>query len=463
MQGNHPLARRIAAAGAAVMLAAALAGCSSGSSSPSASAAPAGSAAPAASAAPAGSAAPAESAAPSAASTEPFTIRVAFGSTGDAVDGIFTEMKAAYEAKYPGRTLEIVVQEDDTYETIGLNNLLTSRNAPDVYFEWPGSRLLTKVTDGYGADLTAAVADPRFTSRLDPAAYAGMVFDGKTYMVPWSGDVTNVFWYDKKLFADHGWTPPTTWDEFMALCAAIKAAGITPIIDGNKDLWPIGSIASHLAERTVGNDAYMAAVKGDAPMNSPEMVAAFGKLQQLADNGYINKGVNALPDDQATTQFLLGKSAMIGIGSWLVSDQITQAPNLDLGYFNLPTFQGAGDPKSVLGVSTGFAVNAKSEHIDAAVDFLAMLVAPEWSKRFAEEGLTPMTIDPFAGVDANPNTVSLATLLSTAPTKVTPGDNLDVQRAAEFYGAAAAVIGGLKTPQEALDAAQKRVEQLPKK
>jgi raffinose/stachyose/melibiose transport system substrate-binding protein len=248
----------------------------------------------------------------------------------------------------------------------------------------------------------------------------------------------------------------------MALSAAAKAAGITPIIDGNKDKWPIGSIASHLAERTVGNDAYMAAVRGEQPMNSPEMVAAFGKLQQLAQNGYINESVNALPDDQATTQFLLGKSAMIGIGSWLVSDQLTQAPTLQLGYFNMPTFPGAGDPKSVLGVSTGFVVNAKSEHVDAATDFLAMLVAPEASKRFAEEGLTPMTIDPFAGVEADPNTVALATLLSTAPVKVTPADNLDVQRAAEFYGAAAAVIGGLKTPQEALDAAQKRVEQMPK-
>ena len=453
MHGTHRLARRMTAASVAVILAAALAGCSSSSSTPAASAAaPSGSAA-----APSGSAA-----APSAGSTEPFTIRVAFGSTGEAVDGVFTELKTAYEAKYPGRTVEIVVQEDDTYETIGLNNLLTSRNAPDAYFEWPGARLATKVTDGYGADLTAAVADPRFTSRLDPAAYAGMVIDGKTYMIPWSGDVTNVFWYNKALFAEHGWTPPATWDEFMALCAAIEAAGLTPIIDGNKDLWPIGSIASHLAERTVGNDAYMAAIRGEQPMNSPEMVAAFGKIQELAQNGYINKGVNALPDDQATTQFLLGKSAMIGIGSWLVSDQLTQAPDLQLGYFNMPTFPGAGDPKSVLGVSTGFAVNAHSEHPDAAIDFLAMLVAPEWSKRFAEEGLTPMTIDPFAGVDADPNTVSLATLLSTAPVKVTPADNLSVQRAAEFYGAAAAVVGGLKTPQEALDAAQKRVEQLPK-
>ena len=48
-------------------------------------------------------------------------------------------------------------------------------------------------------------------------------------------------------------------------------------------------------------------------------------------------------------------------------------------------------------------------------------------------------------------------MLSKAPVKVTPADNLDVKRADEFYGAAAAVIGGLKSPQEALDAAQERV------
>ena len=70
--------------------------------------------------------------------------------------------------------------------------------------------------------------------------------------------------------------------------------------------------------------------------------------------------------------------------------------------------------------------------------------------------------DPFAGVTADANTVSLATLLSSAPTKVTPADNIDVKRADEFYGAAASVIGGLKSPQEALDEAQSRVDALPK-
>lgn len=395
-------------------------------------------------------------------STEPFTIRVAMGSTGESVDSVFTKLKVAYEKKYPGRTVEIVIQENDTYETIGLTNLLTSRNAPDVYFERPGTRLATKVEDGYAADITDAVNGPEFAGRFDAEAYNGMQIDGKTYMVPWSGDVTNVFWYNKAIFTANGITPPATWDEFLALCAKLKAAGVQPLVDGNKDKWPIGSIASHLAERSIGNDAYVATIKGDEPMNSPGMVAAFDNLKTLADDGYINKSVNALPDDQATTQFLLGKAAMIGIGSWLVSDQVTQAPNLQIGYFNLPELPGSGDQKSVLGVSTGFVVNANSEHISAGTDWLALMSAPEASKLFAEAGLTPMTVDPFNGVKADPNTVSLATLLSSAPTLVTPADNIDVKRADEFYGAAAAVIGGLKSPQEALDAAQARVEGLPK-
>ena len=127
----------------------------------------------------------------------------------------------------------------------------------------------------------------------------------------------------------------------------------------------------------------------------------------------------------------------------------------------MPQIDGAGDPESVLGVSTGFMVNANSEHISAATDFLALMSTPEASKLFAEAGLTPLTIDPFKGVKADPNTVSLAALLSGAPVTVAPADTLDVKRADEFYGAAAAVIGGLKTPQEALDEAQSRVEELP--
>ena len=391
------------------------------------------------------------------------TISIAMGSTGDDVDAVFTNLKKEYETQYPGRTIEIIVQENDTYETgIGLQTLLSSNNPPDIYFERPGARLQERIDEGNAADISTAVAEPRFADRFDPGAFTGMVFDDKTYMVPWTGDVTNVFWYNEDIFSKNKLTPPSTWSEFMDVCKTLVANGESALVEGNKDKWTVGSISSHLAARVVGDDAYVAAVTGKAPMNSPEMVAAFGHLQELWDNGCINRDVNAMGDEEANSKFLLGKAAMLGIGSWLVPEQLEQAKDLKMSFFNLPEIPGgAGNPDSVLGVSTGFVVNAKSQHQSEALDFLALMVNPDSTKQFAESGVTPLGLDPFVGVDADANTVAMADMLSTAPVTITPADNLDVKRADEFYGAAAAVIGGLKTPQEALDAAQDRVASLP--
>ena len=195
-------------------------------------------------------------------------------------------------------------------------------------------------------------------------------------------------------------------------------------------------------------------------MNSPEMADALGYIAELADKGYINDSVNALADDEANTQFFLGKAAMIVIGSWLMADAETDGDGLDFDYFNTPELEGAGDQSSVLGISTGFMVNAKSEHIEETMDFLALVASAEGTKMWADAGLAPMTVDPFEGVDADERTVSLATLMSTASTVVAPADSgYDIEVAAAFYDAVANVIGGGDV-QEALDTAEKRVEEL---
>ena len=60
-------------------------------------------------------------------------------------------------------------------------------------------------------------------------------------MVPHTADVTNVLWYNVPLLAEHGITPPTTWEELLAACDTLIAAGVIPIASGNKDLWAAGN------------------------------------------------------------------------------------------------------------------------------------------------------------------------------------------------------------------------------
>ncbi len=387
------------------------------------------------------------------------TIRIAMGSSGDAVDSQFDVLKAQYEEMYPGRTVEIVVQEDDIYQTTGLATLLSSREAPDAYFEWSGPRMAQHVADGDGADIEAAMAEAPFSERFDESAFNNMDVDGSgIYMVPWTGDVTNVVWYNAAEFDALGLSVPTTWDEYLDVNQALLDAGKTPLVEGNKDQWPVGSIASHIASRVVGEDVYSDVMDGLAPMNSAEMVEAMGYLADLAP--YVNPSINALADDEATTQFFLEKASTIQIGSWLMADAATDAEGLDFDYFNLPAIDGgAGDQASVLGISTGFMVNANSAYQEETLDFLALMIEPEGTQLWAEVGLAPMTLDPFAGVEADARTVSLAELLSNAPVVVAPADSgHDIEIAAAFYDAAASIIGGTATPQEALDTAQSRID-----
>ena len=387
------------------------------------------------------------------------TIRIALGSSGDAVDSNFEDIAEEYEAKYPGRTVEVIVQEDDVYQTTGLPTLLSSREAPDAYFEWSGPRMRGHVADGDGADLADALAGPLFEGRFDDGAFNNMDVDGSgIYMVPWTGDVTNVIWYDVDVFEELGIDVPATWDEYLDANQTLLDAGYLPMVEGNKDQWPVGSIASHVASRIVGEDLYAQVMDGEAPMNSPEMVTAFEKLAELTP--YVNPSINALADDEAMLQFFLGKAVTHQIGSWLMADAAENAGDLNFDYFNLPAFEdGAGAQDSVLGISTGFMVNENSEHIDETLELLSMIVSAEGTKRWAEAGLAPLTVDPFEGVDADPRTVSLAELLSNAQALVAPADSgHDIEVAAAFYDAAASVIGGTATPQDAADTAQSRID-----
>lgn len=85
---------------------------------------------------------------------KPETLRIAMGSPGEGLIKVWETIGKEFEAQHQGIKVEFSYQDDDTYQTIGLPNLLSGKNAPDLYFEWAGQRLQTRVTDGYAADIT---------------------------------------------------------------------------------------------------------------------------------------------------------------------------------------------------------------------------------------------------------------------------------------------------------------------
>ena len=390
------------------------------------------------------------------------TLRVAMGSPGEAGIRVFDSVAAQFEESHPGVTVEMNYQDDDLYETIGLPNLLAGRNAPDIYFEWTGARMAQRYADGYAADLTAAVESGPLAGIFDESAFTAASVDGKIVLVPHTADVTNVLWYNVPLLEENGITPPTTWEELLAACDTLDAAGIIPIATGNKDLWAAGNWLSHMASRVVGEDVYDQTLSDKGPFATPEWEQAFGYITELVDHNCVNASANAVDDNAGAQLFFQGQAAMHPIGSWLVSWAIDEAPDLDFDFVNLPAMPegSAGDQNSVMGVETGFMVNANSENIDLATEFLALMNSPENAQAFIDDAeLSPLA--PAAGAsDVDARSTRLNELLSGASTVVLPPDTgYDVPTALELYAAEAAVLGGQQSPADALAALDERISQ----
>jgi len=378
------------------------------------------------------------------------TLRVAMGSPGEAQISVWDQIAAQFESENSGIKVEMNYVDDDLYQTIGLPNLLSGRDAPDVYFEWAGSRLAERNEGGYAADLTSYMSGGVLSGIWDDAAFSSGEVDGKLLLAPHTADVTNVIWYNVDIFAELGITPPTTWGELMDTCKVAYDAGYIPMATGNKDFWAAGNWLGHLTSRVVGEDVYDSALGQRTSFNTPEWVEAFGYIKELADNNCINASANAIADNEGAQLFFQGEAAMHPIGSWLVSWAIGEAPDLNFDYVNLPAMaNGAGDQGSVMGVVTGYVINEMSPLKDKAAEFLAMANNEKFVTEFIAAEAVPMAIS-AASAELDDRTARLNTMLSGSDHVVGPPDtDYDLEVADYFYRAVAAVLGGVSTPEEA--------------
>jgi len=379
-------------------------------------------------------------------------LRIAMGSPGEAQIAVWDDVAKQYMAAHPETKVEINYQQDDLYETIGLPSLLSGRNAPDIYFEWTGERLKQRQKDGYVADITERFKTGELKGLWTDDTLKGYSLDGKIVMVPYAADVTNVIFYNKALFADAGVEPPKTWDDLLAACEKLTAAGVIPITTGNKDLWPAGNWFGHVASRVVGEELYAKTLSGTGKFSTPEWEKAFGYIKQLADAKCVNESANAIDDNAGAQLFFQGKAAMHPIGSWLVSWALDEAPDLDFDYVNLPSMpDGAGNQDSVIGVATGYIINAKSAKQTEAAQFMALLNSPENVKKLIDAEVTPLAISASEGQEIDSRSASLSSLLNNAPAVVLPPDTgYEIKTADAFYQGVAAVLGGQATPADAL-------------
>ena len=131
--------------------------------------------------------------------------------------------------------------------------LQSEDSRPALFYSWGGGVMQAQVKAGFLKDITADVA----RRRAEPVADRGRGLQGRRQGLRRAvRHRRGAFFYNKKLFAKAGVKAEDikTWDDFLGAVKKLKAAGITPIVVGAGEKWPMHFYYSYLVMR-IGGDA----------------------------------------------------------------------------------------------------------------------------------------------------------------------------------------------------------------
>lgn len=313
--------------------------------------------------------------------------------------GFGEEYAKAHEAMYRERHPKAEVKHSATQEiSKTLQPRFVDGSPPDVLNNSGGNQIdfnglvSQKALTDLGQLLDApSLDDPKVKVRdtLLPGIIPVGSYDGTFLSLNYAYTVYGI-WYSEKLFAERGWQYPKTWDEMIALCRQIKAAGIAPWTYQGKHprymSWAILSAAAKLA----GTDVLVAidnlepnAWKHDAIKTAAEA------YYQLAVDGFILPGSEGLDHVQSQTEWCRGKAAFISCGSWLENEQKSVTP---------PDFRMAVAPTPSLSKSdklpftavrgTGsepFVVPARGKNVQGGLEYLRVMLSKKGAADFTQK------------------------------------------------------------------------------
>lgn len=361
-----------------------------------------------------------------------------------------------FEAAHPGHKVDFKAIKDDDYSQGGkLIAALRSKNPPDVYFEWTWSAVERDAQNGNALDLSPYVT-PEFKASLDPHAWAGTDFNGKPYMVPFGYEVANLLFYRKKTLSDNGIEVPKTWEEFVAACAKLKAAGVTPIMQGNQAAWPAGNWASELVAVYLGPERYKqaGATPPQVKLTDPAFVEAVTRLKELRDAGAFSPSINTMNDNEGIAHFVSGEGAFIFAGSWTI-EQLTEAGGeANFGVMRRPSLPNQpANSDYVLANSTGYMINAKTPDPELAFDLLRHLLQPGPQRIRIESGVNSTNAEVQKEIKS-PLQIQVHEILAASGEWIAAPDiSWNRFTAERFYEAVKEIVGGTAEPLPALEAA----------
>lgn len=163
---------------------------------------------------------------------------------------------------------------------------------------------------------------------------------GNIYVVPVNIHRSNVLWYVPANLAGWGVQVPNSWDEFLAACATLQAADVTPLAVGEN--WTQVHLWESVALGVLGVDAYNGLWNGETSWVSDEAIAVWDVFGAVMDCA--NDDMNALSWQDASQRVAEGEAAFNIMGDWAAGYflvDLALAPGEGFGWAASPGTDGA--------------------------------------------------------------------------------------------------------------------------
>lgn len=293
----------------------------------------------------------------------------------EAADAMFAALKAAYP--------DIVVDENPNPGGGGVNQrvVLQSRIAagdyPDTFQTLGGAELKNYVDSGVLKPLDDFYKETGYDKVIPGPLLKAVTVNGHPYVVPLNMHIQNILYYNKKLFDELKLAAPTTFDELIAACEAIKAAkpDMVCLGLGSKEKWEDAFVFDSIYLELAGPENYVKLYKGEIDVRQDaNYKAALERFAQLIP--YVNTDHSSLTWDQAVALVGSGKAAMTLMGTWAIG-AFTKGSNWQPGVdFGAVTFPQKPDRILLFHPDT-YGITVKAPNPSATMDWLKVVASAE--------------------------------------------------------------------------------------
>lgn len=388
-------------------------------------------------------------------------VRVLRAATGnDAQTALYETMATEYEAAHAGVDVQFEFIDNESFKQ-KLPTMLQSDQRPDLFYSWGGGVLQEQAEAGFLEDITDKVSG-EWAAEYSAAGVAAFTVDGKVVGVPTSASDVG-FWANRDLAAKAGIDLGAikTWADLLAAVDAAKAAGVTPMVVGGKDKWPLHFYLGYLAVRIAGKDGFAAAMAGEGDgFAAPAFLEAANQFKALVDKEAFQPGFMDTDYGTASGMFGDGKAVFHLMGDWDYGASRGQSASgqgltdAQLALVRFPAVDGgAGAATDTFGGINGWAV-AKGASPEA-LDFLRWMNNKDNQSREAAQGFyIPVAIGADAAV-VNPFFQQIsASLAASQFHQIFLDQALGADVGATFNDASADLASGAISPEDAVAAIQ---------